>query len=916
MVFRVTLTALLVCSVLACSKPTSEQHLQQAREFIEKGNKEAATIELKNALQLTPQLAEARFELGKLYLDLRLYAEAEKELDRAMEYGYPKKEVIPLLSRAYQRTGSDLALSKLATKDTGMSDSESAEVDFYKLESFVNLDQKHSARQIIEQIKQYRTNSPFKTLALAYGYLLDDQRESALIQLDEVLKAHPNQPNALSMKANLLFQQRDLAGAADVYKQYHESHPEEHEVTFILAKLLTDLGRTEEAEPLLDSLLKLNKENSLLNQLKGVARAKAEDHAKALEFSQKALQERGSDPALRLVAGYAAFQLKDYQTAYNHLSYIAGDLPPDHPGMRLLAASQLQLGMDTQAGETLNQMQNLSAEDASLLSVASFNLLRQGDVKQAKALVEKSSTVSQSAEDLTRLGILQLSLNDVEGVLNLEKALEQAPDQALTKATLATAYIATGQFEKALKLAEEWQNNDENAAQGYLLAGNAHMRMGNQDKARQSFEALLAKQPDNSQAKLALVEVDLVQGNAEQAKAALGALLVQSPTFLPALIRNFEMGLREGSGKQAIAPIQKAFDAKPDDMQTRLLLAKARLVINEPAKTIELLKGQSNPSSLPNIYWETLGQAYLATNQVAEAEKHFDQWLSFAPKQLSAQVGKLLLLDIRSQFSEGLTKSQEALAMYPDDVRVRVLHTHFLLMNADFDKARKAFDVLPAAFKNSKMGKSFEGRLLAGEDNCPAALPSAQEAYQATPNHRNLTVLVFCLEKTGQQPQSLALLKQHMAQHDKDLPSLMLLAEREVMVAPKDAISHYEQALALHQDNFLALNNLAYLYAQEGRLEPALKHAERANALKPDHPAVMDTLAQIYTKRDNPKQAEELLARAVTLPGSTEEIYLNYVELLLQQGKKELAQRRLEQKSFEQAASLSRVSALKKQYSL
>ena len=41
-------------------------------------------------------------------------------------------------------------------------------------------------------------------------------------------------------------------------------------------------------------------------------------------------------------------------------------------------------------------------------------------------MVAKSEAVSTTADDLSRLGVLQLSLNDIDGLVNLEEAVEKA----------------------------------------------------------------------------------------------------------------------------------------------------------------------------------------------------------------------------------------------------------------------------------------------------------------------------------------------------------------------------------------------------------------------------------------------------------------------------------------------------------
>ena len=104
---------LLTLCLISCSKQSSTEHLASAKAHLANQKYAAATIELKNAIKLSPKLAEARFLLGKAYLQSHQYESAEKELNRALEYGYSANEIMPMLSKAYQKTGADVELINL-----------------------------------------------------------------------------------------------------------------------------------------------------------------------------------------------------------------------------------------------------------------------------------------------------------------------------------------------------------------------------------------------------------------------------------------------------------------------------------------------------------------------------------------------------------------------------------------------------------------------------------------------------------------------------------------------------------------------------------------------------------------------------------------------------------------------------------
>src|SRR5215470_20248018 len=79
-------TFALMFGMLGCSKTeTPDALIASAKDYATKNNYSAAVIQLKNALQQTPNNGEARLLLGQFLLETRDPASAEKELRRALE---------------------------------------------------------------------------------------------------------------------------------------------------------------------------------------------------------------------------------------------------------------------------------------------------------------------------------------------------------------------------------------------------------------------------------------------------------------------------------------------------------------------------------------------------------------------------------------------------------------------------------------------------------------------------------------------------------------------------------------------------------------------------------------------------------------------------------------------------------------
>jgi tetratricopeptide (TPR) repeat protein len=81
---------------------------------------------------------------------------------------------------------------------------------------------------------------------------------------------------------------------------------------------------------------------------------------------------------------------------------------------------------------------------------------------------------------------------------------------------------------------------------------------------------------------------------------------------------------------------------------------------------------------------------------------------------------------------------------------------------------------------------------------------------------------------------------------------------------PKAAMEYYRTVLELDPNQVLALNNLAWLMAEDGKqVDQALGFAQKAAELAPDHAAVQNTLGRIFYQKGLYTMAVRHLERAV-----------------------------------------------------
>lgn len=96
----------------------------------------------------------------------------------------------------------------------------------------------------------------------------------------------------------------------------------------------------------------------------------------------------------------------------------------------------------------------------------------------------------------------------------------------------------------------------------------------------------------------------------------------------------------------------------------------------------------------------------------------------------------------------------------------------------------------------------------------------------------------------------------------------------------KGAEETYEEALRLDDKQADVLNNLAWLYAQDGKLKEAMTYAEKALKMEPVNPEYMDTLGIIFMKEGKRQEAINLFKQALSIEPSSVEIGRHLKEVM------------------------------------
>ena len=883
---------------VGCGGDDEATLLASARKRVEKNDNVAAAIEMKTLLQGRPESAEGRFLLGKALLGTGGAAAAEAEFRRAREYGYPDRQVVPLLATAMlAMRQSKLLIQQYGNVDLQDDLANAGLKTQIALAHADNGDLGHAEEAVTAALQYLPGHLPAQLLRARLKVARGDVA-AAKAMTDDLLARHPTNAQAWVLEGDLLQQvNADPAAPIAAYRKALTLRADSLPAHGALISMLIrqrDLGAAArqlvEMKKVLPGHPQTQFFDALLASLSG-------DAKRTREITQQLLVHSPDNPHLLLLAGQAAVQLNSLSHAETLLQKAVLAAPNAPEPRHQLAVVYLRGGQTDKALGVLTPLIATTSQDGDALVLAAQAYLVNGDVKNADASFARATKIKpddaaiRTAKALallargqgdTALGDLQaiaeadtkgtaadlalisarLRRNELGAALKAVDALAaKQPRQALPDHLRGRIALLRLDVIAARKSFEQALAKDGRYLPSVTSLAELDLADNKPDAARSRFEALLQRDPDNAQAMLALAELSRRAGaRTEEVARWLDKAIKVNPGDVTTQLAAIDHYLRAGEGKLARSAAQAAVAAQPNEPELLERMGLAQLAtgeINQAILSFTKLEGLRPKSPVVQL---RLADAYRAGQKSGEADAHVRRALELAPGWLPAQTASMAVAMREKQPAQALLLARAVQSQHPSEA------VGFRL-EGDIEGSQKNWDAAIAAFRKA-VARSNPA-------DAPArlhwALISARKAAEAAQFEQGWR---------KDHPDDAAFLR-HLA-------DTAMLRNDWVM-----AETRYREVLGTRPNDASALNNLAYLLIKLKK-PGALPFAERAVALAPDQPAVLDTLALAYADARQMSKAIEWQVKAVALAPQTGGLRLNLAKLYLQADDKPRARTELD----------------------
>ena len=494
----------------------------------------------------------------------------------------------------------------------------------------------------------------------------------------------------------------------------------------------------------------------------------------------------------------------------------------------------------------------------------------------------------------------------------------------------------TSRKEEMVSALARLTNDTKTFPEAHMLVGDYYLRIRDFGNALQNYELGQKENGKNKRAyQKKMVEVLGTQGKFDQASKIVADLLKQDSKDPETIAMHATLLLQTGDRKQiksVIGELQPLVSKMPGSTTLHFNLGRAYMAAGDP-QSADLARMQFldalkiEPRYVPARL--ALAELQLMRNESAKAVQTAEEIIAMDQTNLTARLIRANGLMSMRENAKAREELNIALKMYPksNDARFSLANLNFL--DRRYQEAEADSIVLMQA--NDPRGLPLIMEAKVGQGQWPQAIKFADDQLRQAPDRDDYRLaLAKIYFRAGKYAECAAEYQKLIERNPKSADLWVRFGEAKITGGdPKTAVEAfkkardldpsdpaaslrlaifydnqgrhdearkaYEDALKIRPDDPTALNNLAYLKADDGvDLDQALAYAQRAQDKMPNSLDVRDTVALIYIRKNLTDDSVRMLRELVNQKPESPTFHLHLAMALYQKGDRPTAEKELE----------------------
>jgi len=874
-----------------------QDHKKLAAEYMAQGRYRAAAIEYKNILQDEPKNFDARRSLGQLYLKFGDAKAAEKELGRARS---AKPQNVALgIEYARALILDERADDALKVLD-GIKASDDEQLDLMVVQGDVYLE-KHEpekARGYYEQVLGKRPEDVQALLGLARVQAMAEHFKEADDSVSQVLKQDSKNVDAWLLKANIAFVQHLYGDAFEAYSAAWGKGEDFNSIRKIQSRfgMVTALmaqNKGEEAVPIIDELRDQIPNHPLPHYWRAQVYYQDGKYADARDELLQVLRVAPDHDPSNLLIGSTYFSLGEYAQAEHYLQRYVARNREDVQGRKLLAAVRLRLKTPDLAFEALAPVMSDAKNDPQLMALAGSAALRSGNLDQGiRYLKGALASAPKDSSVRAELGLAYLAQGKNQQAIDELMISDEGSsmgDQVRKKFVLIMAYVRQKDYKRAHDEVRQMLKDDVDPKLAYNLDGLIYWEQQRLDDAAEAFSKVIELDPKNLVAMSNLARLQYQRGRLSESGKLYSAILVIDPKNIEAFMSQAKIALRQQDEAQALSWLNKAVEADDKAVQPRLILARYDIQRKDFSAAKTLFREVTALAPNSPVTLRLGAELAQAEGSPREAIRLIRRLLKGNPGDPDAHIRLAILLLADNKVDEARINLREALDTDKNLVVAQELLARIATKSGDTAAAMEYIKEIRKQPENKSVADILEGDFASQKGELEKAVSIYRRVLSKNPDNRVVMLRLYFARKRISDKDAKGDLENWLKNHQDDRQIAMVLAsEYMAAVNYKRAAKLYEDVLSKEKDNVVALNNLAWIYDQQGDAR-ALETAKMAYEAKQSDGAIVDTYGWMLVNKGRVDEGVRLLSRASDLAPDNAEIRYHLAVALIKNGMTERA---------------------------
>jgi putative PEP-CTERM system TPR-repeat lipoprotein len=823
-----------------------DSYLQNAQALTAKGDLRGASIELRNAARIAPNNADIHLQLAKIYLMLANLPSAEAEARTAIQRGGDEGKIAPVLAETLLRSGKYEALLRDVPAGSRPAAEESA-VRLFRGHAYLSLHQIAQAEPLMRDAERLDPNSVGAKLGMARLLLVEGKTADGEQKVDQALTLAPRDSHAEIAKSDILRSLGDVDGSLAYLNDVLSREPQNmtarlDRVNLLIAKSQLDVA-TQEMHAILAEL----PDDFQANYLQALVDARQGRLDQANARLQKFTTQFRDFPAGYLLLGDVQFAQGKLSEAEDSLTKFLGRVPNNAMATRLVAEIAMRDREPDRAVHYLEPLVKADPSDSEAWVLLANAYLAQGkNDKASDALARASAQGSSDPNFETELASTRYVAGQTDAAIQeLEQVFRQAGGEQAAGPSLIIADLRAQRLKEAAAAADSYAHDNPNNVVAANLLGLTRVAQSDFATAEKIFAGIYSTHPDFTIAGHNLAEVYLAEGRTEDASAAYRDLIRRNPADTASMMALSNIALSQRDVAGAIDQLRQAAIATPADPLPSLHLANLYAGQKDWNDAHTVMRGlvAQFPNNLDVL--DLMARIDIASGDAAGAVANYRRATEIGSNMAVLFERYAAALVVANDAKGGRQAMQRAIQLDPHNTALKGEEVEIEYKLGGLAAAQAAAKAMMAPGDDPATATLWVAAALAREGKTADAEQMLAEQEKVHPSAALIMQHAMILASNGDAAKAAALLKGWVAGHASDTNAHRMLADLEMQAKDWPAAQgDFERLLAESPNDVVLLNDLAWVYLQEGNVK-ARAVADRAHALAPLSSSVEDTLGWV-----------------------------------------------------------------------